>query len=92
MVFIWWCNATTTQAVYVDLPDSGTKCVSEDIRNNVLVHADYILVSFQENSYFNHGSTISIKVSISLILIWVMIHNLMLEITYVHLFSSMVQI
>ncbi|KAL8252708.1 hypothetical protein R6Q59_036401 [Mikania micrantha] len=65
IVFIWWfatCT-TTTQALWLDLPNSGTKCVSEDIHNNVVVLADYSLISNQEDSHLHPSATISVKVT-----------------------------
>ena len=49
------------QAIWLTLPDTDTdtKCVSEEIQNNVIVLADYIVI-FDDNS---HNSTISVKVT-----------------------------
>ncbi|KAI3820121.1 hypothetical protein L1987_13979 [Smallanthus sonchifolius] len=64
IVFIWWCViTTTTQAIWLDLPNSGTKCVSEDIHNNVVVLADYSVINNQEDSHLHPGATISVKVT-----------------------------
>ncbi|KAL8232606.1 hypothetical protein R6Q57_002384 [Mikania cordata] len=65
IVSIWWFATftTTTQAIWLDLPNSGTKCVSEDIHNNVVVLADYSLISNQEDSHLHPGATISVKVT-----------------------------
>ncbi|XP_071724197.1 transmembrane emp24 domain-containing protein p24delta3-like [Rutidosis leptorrhynchoides] len=49
----------TTQAVWLTLPPSGTKCVSEEIQTNVVVLADYVVVSQDHN----HLPTISVKVT-----------------------------
>ncbi|XP_006647967.1 transmembrane emp24 domain-containing protein p24delta3-like [Oryza brachyantha] len=48
------------EAVWLDLPQSGTKCVSEEIQSNVVVLADYALM------YESHPSshpTIAVKVT-----------------------------
>ncbi|KAL5207766.1 hypothetical protein ABZP36_032201 [Zizania latifolia] len=48
------------EAVWLDLPQSGTKCVSEEIQSNVVVLADYALM------YETHPSshpTIAVKVT-----------------------------
>ncbi|KAF0931287.1 hypothetical protein E2562_002634 [Oryza meyeriana var. granulata] len=48
------------EAVWLDLPQSGTKCVSEEIQSNVVVLADYSLM------YESHPSshpTIAVKVT-----------------------------
>ncbi|KAI3513422.1 hypothetical protein L1887_20754 [Cichorium endivia] len=64
VVFIWWCASTgTTQAIWLDLPPSGTKCVSEDIQNNVVVLADYSLINGQEDAHMPSGATISVRVT-----------------------------
>ncbi|KAJ0757000.1 putative transmembrane emp24 domain-containing protein [Helianthus annuus] len=63
----WWCITTTiTQAIWLDLPDSGTKCVSEDIHNNVVVLADYALINNGEDSHLHPSATISVKVTVDL--------------------------
>ncbi|KAI4299004.1 hypothetical protein L6164_032503 [Bauhinia variegata] len=49
----------TAQAIWLTLPTTGTKCISEEIQNNVIVLADYIVV-FDDHS--NHP-TISVKVT-----------------------------
>nr|DAD24563.1 TPA_asm: hypothetical protein HUJ06_026027 [Nelumbo nucifera] len=33
------------QAVWLSIPKSGAKCVSEEIQNNIVVLADYTVVS-----------------------------------------------
>ncbi|KAK9050836.1 hypothetical protein SSX86_030192 [Deinandra increscens subsp. villosa] len=64
IVLVWWCATTsTTRAIWLDLPDSGTKCVSEDIHNNVVVLADYSLINNQEDSHLHPAATISVKVT-----------------------------
>ncbi|GAB4861362.1 hypothetical protein Ancab_036524 [Ancistrocladus abbreviatus] len=49
----------SSQAVWMNLPSSGTKCVSEDIQNKVVVLADYFVID-------EHGQappTVSVKVT-----------------------------
>ncbi|KAG8094222.1 hypothetical protein GUJ93_ZPchr0012g19431 [Zizania palustris] len=45
------------EAVWIDLPPTGTKCVSEEIQPNVVVLADYALV------YDSHPATVAVKVT-----------------------------
>ncbi|KAJ8767693.1 hypothetical protein K2173_020633 [Erythroxylum novogranatense] len=45
--------------VWLNLPATGTKCVSEELHNNVVVLADYVVVS-EDHS---HIPTISVKVT-----------------------------
>uniref|UniRef100_A0A7N0TXM1 GOLD domain-containing protein n=1 Tax=Kalanchoe fedtschenkoi TaxID=63787 RepID=A0A7N0TXM1_KALFE len=35
----------TSDAIWLNLPASGTKCVSEEIQNNVVVLADYVVIA-----------------------------------------------
>ncbi|TQD87978.1 hypothetical protein C1H46_026476 [Malus baccata] len=51
------CLARTGQAIWVTLPSSGTKCVSEEIQNNVVVLADYVVIPDDHS----HSPTISAK-------------------------------
>lgn len=46
------------EAIWLTLPPTGTKCVSEEIQNNVIVLGDYVVVPDDHS----HSSTISIKV------------------------------
>ncbi|XP_061365751.1 transmembrane emp24 domain-containing protein p24delta4-like [Gastrolobium bilobum] len=46
-------------AVWITLPASGTKCVSEEIQNNVVVLADYVVVPDDPS----HVPTIAVKVT-----------------------------
>lgn len=48
-----------THAIWLNLPSTGTKCVSEEIHSNVVVLADYVVIS--EN--YTHTPTVSVKVS-----------------------------
>ena len=47
------------EAVWLDVPTTGTKCVSEEIQSNVVVLADYIIIS-EDDSLL---PTISVKVN-----------------------------
>ncbi|CAI9103874.1 OLC1v1002454C3 [Oldenlandia corymbosa var. corymbosa] len=47
-------------AVWLNLPPSGTKCVSEEIHNNVVVLADYVVIS---DDHSHPTPTISTKVT-----------------------------
>ncbi|KAK4766356.1 hypothetical protein SAY87_007998 [Trapa incisa] len=51
--------AEEVEGIWMNLPASGTKCVSEEIHHNKIVVADYMIVS--EDPY--NGPTISIKVT-----------------------------
>ncbi|KAA0057325.1 hypothetical protein IC582_010084 [Cucumis melo] len=48
-----------THAIWLNLPSTGTKCVSEEIHSNVVVLADYVVIS--EN--YTHTPTVSVKVT-----------------------------
>ncbi|XP_062220412.1 transmembrane emp24 domain-containing protein p24delta3-like [Phragmites australis] len=48
------------EAVWLDVPQSGTKCVSEEIQSNVVVLADYSLM--YESHPYSHP-TIAVKVT-----------------------------
>lgn len=48
------------QAIWLSLPASGTKCVSEEIQNNVVVLADYVVVS---DDHPNPAPNIAVKVT-----------------------------
>ncbi|XP_059653432.1 transmembrane emp24 domain-containing protein p24delta3-like [Cornus florida] len=48
------------QAIWLNLPPTGTKCVSEEIHNNVVVLADYVVIS---EDHTRATPTISIKVT-----------------------------
>ncbi|KAL7002001.1 hypothetical protein U1Q18_003149 [Sarracenia purpurea var. burkii] len=49
-----------SEAIWLNLPASGTKCVSEEIHNNVVVLADYVVVP-EDHTY--PSPTISVKVT-----------------------------
>ncbi|KAF7803637.1 transmembrane emp24 domain-containing protein p24delta3-like [Senna tora] len=42
--FLLLCFFSKAHAIWLTLPPTGTKCVSEEIQNNVVVLADYVLV------------------------------------------------
>ncbi|XP_044488285.1 transmembrane emp24 domain-containing protein p24delta3-like [Mangifera indica] len=52
-------NLMFGHAVWLNLPSSGTKCVSEEIQNNVVVLADYLVIS-EDHTYI---PTIAVKVT-----------------------------
>ena len=47
------------EAIWMNLPSSGTKCVSEEIQNNVVVLADYVVIS---EDHTHPSPTIAVKV------------------------------
>ncbi|KAK7328271.1 hypothetical protein VNO77_22374 [Canavalia gladiata] len=52
---LFLCFFSASQAIWLTLPPAATKCVSEEIQNNVVVLVDYAVVP--------NTSTISVKVS-----------------------------
>ncbi|XP_027160349.1 transmembrane emp24 domain-containing protein p24delta3-like [Coffea eugenioides] len=54
------CLSEKVGAVWLSLPASGTKCVSEEIHNNVVVLADYVVIS---DDHSHPTPTISTKVT-----------------------------
>ncbi|KAG0471604.1 hypothetical protein HPP92_016150 [Vanilla planifolia] len=60
LLFLLLCIAWVpdTAALWINLPSSGTKCVSQEIQPNIVVLADYSLSS-GDSSHDN--STISVK-------------------------------
>lgn len=52
-------NTMLCDAIWLNLPATGTKCVSEEIQNNVVVLGDYVVVS-EDHS---HIPFISVKVT-----------------------------
>ena len=59
LIFLATDLVRPTHAIWLNIPSSGTKCVSEEIQTNVVVMADYVVIS--EN--YTHTPTISVKVS-----------------------------
>ncbi|XP_047339263.1 transmembrane emp24 domain-containing protein p24delta3-like [Impatiens glandulifera] len=49
-----------TQSIWLNLPASGTKCVSEEIHSNVVVLADYVVISEDQ---IHLSPTVSVKVT-----------------------------
>ncbi|PIN20061.1 emp24/gp25L/p24 family of membrane trafficking protein [Handroanthus impetiginosus] len=60
LLLVLLCVLQRSEAIWLNLPASGTKCVSEDIQNNVVVVADYVVIS---NDVVNPNPTISAKVT-----------------------------
>ena len=48
------------EAIWMKVPATGTKCVSEELQSNVVVRADYVVVS--ENDHPHLTPTIAAKV------------------------------
>ncbi|KAF5731958.1 putative Transmembrane emp24 domain-containing protein 10 precursor [Tripterygium wilfordii] len=60
VVTLWlWTDIQGGEAIWLTVPPTGTKCVSEEIQNNVVVLADYVVVSDDAA----HIPTISVKVT-----------------------------
>ncbi|GLT96928.1 hypothetical protein SLE2022_145190 [Rubroshorea leprosula] len=60
VALLWvWTTVPVGEAVWLSLPESGTKCVSEEIQNNVVVLGDYVVISEDHT----HVPTISVKVT-----------------------------
>lgn len=53
------CLLRKGEAIWLTVPASGTKCVSEELHNNVVVLADYFAIS---DDHSNPIPTISVKV------------------------------
>ncbi|KAK6916016.1 GOLD domain [Dillenia turbinata] len=64
VIVVWAAGAmlwvSMGEAVWLNLPGSGTKCVSEEIHNNVVVLADYVVVT---DDVSGQNPTISCKVT-----------------------------
>lgn len=63
LVLVFLCFFSTNLvpsalAIWLTLPTSGTKCVSEEIQSNVVVLADYVVVPEDHT----HNPTIAVKV------------------------------
>ncbi|KAL4348055.1 hypothetical protein GQ457_17G001930 [Hibiscus cannabinus] len=60
VVLLWGLsNAPAGDAIWLNVPKTGTKCVSEEIQSNVVVLADYVVVPVDHD----HATTISAKVT-----------------------------
>ncbi|KAK4491243.1 hypothetical protein RD792_001977 [Penstemon davidsonii] len=60
LLLILLCVVQSSDAIWLSLPGSGTKCVSEEIQNNVVVLADYVVIS---DDHVHPTPTISTKVT-----------------------------
>lgn len=56
------------ESVWLNIPRSGNKCVTEEIHNNVVVVGDYVVIS---DDHLHPTPTISVKVIIYVIFIYV---------------------
>nr|KYP63166.1 Transmembrane emp24 domain-containing protein 10 [Cajanus cajan] len=61
LLLLFICFFSTSRAIWITLPPTGTKCVSEEIHNNVVVLAEYVVVATGGDQ--SHNSTISVKVT-----------------------------
>ncbi|KAK8495250.1 hypothetical protein V6N11_000640 [Hibiscus sabdariffa] len=60
VIFLWALAAAPVgDAIWLNLPKTGTKCVSEEIHSNVVVLADYVVVSVED------GQTTPIAVKVT---------------------------
>jgi len=61
-IIIWFICASdiVCEAIWLSVPKHGTKCVSEQINNNVVVLADYYVIS---DDHTPVDATVSIQVS-----------------------------
>ncbi|KAK6938425.1 GOLD domain [Dillenia turbinata] len=60
-VLIVVCWAQMSEGIWLDLPSTGTKCVSEEIQNNVVVLGDYVVVPMADHA--KHDVSISVRVT-----------------------------
>ncbi|GJM98632.1 hypothetical protein PR202_ga15661 [Eleusine coracana subsp. coracana] len=63
VVGLWWM-ATGAGAVWLEIPPSAIKCVSEDIQSNVVVIGDYSVL------YEHHHAHPTVSVKLKLGIIW----------------------
>ncbi|XP_041016001.1 transmembrane emp24 domain-containing protein p24delta3-like [Juglans microcarpa x Juglans regia] len=67
LFFVIFCSTShlllipVAEAIWLTLPSSGTKCVSEEIQNKVVVLADYYVVD--EVAQAHHTPTVSARVT-----------------------------
>ncbi|KAF5743913.1 transmembrane emp24 domain-containing protein p24delta3-like [Tripterygium wilfordii] len=60
LLTLWiWTDIQGGEAIWLTVPPTGTKCVSEEIHSNVVVLADYVVVSDEHSRI----PTISVKVT-----------------------------
>lgn len=55
------CVLQPGDAIWLTMPTSGNKCISEEIQNNVVVLADYIVIS---DDRVHRNPIIAVKVSV----------------------------
>ncbi|KAL6515170.1 hypothetical protein OROHE_018802 [Orobanche hederae] len=60
ILLVLLCVLRQSGAIWLSLPASGTKCVSEEIQSNVVVLADYVVIS---DDHVHPTPTISAKVT-----------------------------
>ncbi|XP_057806174.1 transmembrane emp24 domain-containing protein p24delta3-like [Salvia miltiorrhiza] len=60
LLLLFLCLLRRSDAIWLSLPTSGTKCVSEEIQSNVVVLADYVVIS---DDHVHSTPTISAKVT-----------------------------
>ncbi|KAL1539200.1 transmembrane emp24 domain-containing protein p24delta3-like [Salvia divinorum] len=60
LLFVFMCILRRSDAIWLSLPPTGTKCVSEEIQSNVVVLADYVVIS---DDHVHASPTISVKVT-----------------------------
>ncbi|TKY71342.1 Transmembrane emp24 domain-containing protein p24delta3 [Spatholobus suberectus] len=61
LALFFLCFFLTSRAIRFTVPPSGTRCVSEEIHNNVVVLVDYVV--FDTGNDQSHNSTVSVKAS-----------------------------
>ncbi|KAH0662319.1 hypothetical protein KY284_027250 [Solanum tuberosum] len=55
---------TMAEAIWLEMPSTGAKCVYEEIRNNVVVLVEYAIVGVNEHNHYNFlHDLISLKVT-----------------------------
>ncbi|KAL7199960.1 hypothetical protein ACSBR2_022132 [Camellia fascicularis] len=59
-VLLMLCLVPVSQGIWLNLPATGTKCVSDEIHNNVVVLADYVVIA---EDHTQVSPTISVKVT-----------------------------
>lgn len=61
LLLLWWTSfLPMDQAIWLNLPPTGTKCVSEEVHINVVVLADYVVIP---DDHSHQTPTISAKVT-----------------------------
>lgn len=69
LLFVIFCSMSrllllpVAEAIWLNLPNSGTKCVSEEIQNNVVVLADYYVIDEVVDAH--HLPTVGARVCFS---------------------------